>query len=77
MSISVSVSGQPNNSVKSDAQLRHASLCAGYAGRLNSSFLQSPMAATGRQHSATNGCFWEAKLQRQLSGDELEETSVA
>lgn len=35
------------------------------------------MAALGRQHSATNGCFREAKLQRQLSGDELEETSVA
>lgn len=31
----------------------------------------------GRQYSATNGCFREVKLQRPLSGDELEETSVA
>jgi len=32
------------------------------------------MAGFLRQHSATNGCFWEAKLQRQLSSDDLEET---
>ncbi len=34
-------------------------------------------AGMGRQHSATNGCFREAKTQRQRSDDELEETSVA
>ena len=47
------------------------------ARTLNDSFHRTPMTAPGRQHSATNGCFREAKLQRQLSGDELEETSVA
>ena len=35
------------------------------------------MTATGRQHSATNGCFREVKNQRPLFGDELEEMSVA
>ena len=35
------------------------------------------MSLTGRQHSATNGCFREVKNQRPLFGDELEEMSVA
>jgi hypothetical protein len=30
----------------------------------------------GRQHSVTNGCFGEAKLQRPLSGSELEKWAV-
>jgi hypothetical protein len=33
--------------------------------------------AFGRQNAATNDRFREAKLRRPLSGDELEETSVA
>ena len=44
---------------------------------LNDSFPESSTAATGRQHSATNGCFREVKNQRPLFGDELEEMSVA
>jgi hypothetical protein len=59
--------GQTVKSAKAEAQEQ----------TLNDSFPKSSTAALGRQHSATNGCFREAKLQRQLSGDELEETSVA
>lgn len=38
---------------------------------------QAVLIPFSRQHSATNGCIQEAKRHRQLSGDELEETSVA
>ena len=34
------------------------------------------MSFSGRQHSMTNGCFQEAKLQGQLYGDESEKLLV-
>jgi hypothetical protein len=54
-------------------------------GSVDGRIIQKPAAqvmqrwpvATGRQHSATNGCFRELKKQRPLFGDELEEMSFA
>ena len=44
---------------------------------LNDNSPQSSAAALGRQHSAAIGCFRQVKPQRPVSGDELDETSVA
>lgn len=49
---------------------------AGHASA-KGSFEKERPAAQGRQHSAAKGRFREGKLQRPLSGDELEEMSVA
>jgi hypothetical protein len=43
---------------------------------LNSRFPKPDMAAMARQNSVTNGCFGEAKLQRPLSGSEVEKWAV-
>ena len=57
--------------------IRRRSFDGRSAQRLAAQVVQDWMAAVGRQHSATNGCFREVKNQRPLFGDELEEMSVA